>query len=217
MLRLSRGGAWEKAIGGVSRPGKMPGISWGISAARCHIGTILYESDQGKDQKNTVCGNCYARKGTYMFPAVQSKMEGRYKALFNPDFVPGFVAGVRQHTVAGDLVRLHDSGDFQSLNHLLNVLRICGAVRDVLFWAPTREASLLAQIDPDDVPENLVLRLSGNLIDGKPPKGWPYTSTVVTDYDAATCPSSKEGGSCTDAECSACWDRDVKNVKYLKH
>ena len=90
-------------------------------------------------------------------------------------------------------------------------------LRDVLFWAPTREASLLAQIDPDDVPENFKIVLSGNLINGKPPKGWPYTSTVVTDYDEATCPSSKEGGSCTDNDCAACWDRDVKTVKYLKH
>lgn len=217
MLRLSRGGAWEKAIGGFSRPGKMPGISWGISASRCHVGTILHDRDKANAVKKTVCGDCYARKGTYGFSNVQARLEKRYEALFGADFVPGFVAGVRQNTVAGDLVRLHDSGDFQSMNHLLNVIRICSTVRDVLFWAPTREASLLAQLTPEDVPENLVLRLSGNLIDGKPPKGWPYTSTVVTDYDAATCPSSKEGGSCTDAGCSACWDLDVKNVKYLKH
>ncbi|MDB5309818.1 MAG: hypothetical protein JWO38_4020 [Gemmataceae bacterium] len=94
---------------------------------------------------------------------------------------------------------------------------MCRAVRDILFWAPTRENGLLKGIAPAEVPENLKIVLSGNLIDGKAPKGWPWTSTVVSNVDSATCPTSVEGGSCDEAECSACRDRNVKTVAYLKH
>jgi hypothetical protein len=54
------------------------------------------------------------------------------------------------------------------MNQLWKIVRIPGAVRDVLFWGPTREGGLLAQITADDLPENLILRLSYNKIDGKP-------------------------------------------------
>jgi hypothetical protein len=30
---------------------------------------------------------------------------------------------------------------------------------------------------------------------------------IEHEYDDATCPSSKDGGSCDAAECEACWDR----------
>lgn len=195
----------------------MPGLAWGISATRCRVGSALHAQDKGKAEKKTVCGNCYARKGSYAFDNVQKKLEERYQTLFNPEWTPAFVAGLRTELEPGEKFRFHDSGDLQSLNHLRNVLRICSAVRDVLFWAPTREHGLLSQIDPGDVPENLVIRLSGNLIDGKPPKGWPWTSTVVRDVDNASCPSSIEGGSCDENECEACWDRTRKNVAYAKH
>ena len=65
--------------------------------------------------------------------------------------------------------------------------------------------------------EHVILLNFDNRIDGKPPIVWPWTSTVVTAHDEATCPISQVGGSCDDAGCSACWDRNVKTVKYLKH
>ena len=217
MLSLTRGNAWEKVMGGFSRPGKMPGLAWGISAARCRIGSVLFEQDKDKADKQTVCGNCYARKGTYGFSNVQAKLEERYRALFDPRWVPAMVAGLRVNLEPGEKFRFFDSGDLQSEAHLRNILRICAAVRDVLMWMPSREHALVRSLKPSEVPENLVIRLSGNLIDGKPPMGWPTTSTVVSDIDEASCPSSIEGGSCDENECDACWSRDVKTVKYLRH
>jgi hypothetical protein len=211
VLTLSRGGIWEKVMGGFSRPGKMPGPAWGIPAKHCKTGSELAKVP------GTVCNACYARKGSYSFGNVQAKLEERYKALFDPRWVPAMVAGIRTELEPGERFRLFDSGDFQGENHLRNVLRVVSAVRDVLFWAPTREHGLLRTVKPADLPENLVIRLSGNLIDGKPPRGWPWTSVVVSDYDEATCPTSKEGGSCDDEGCAACWDREVKTVRYLKH
>jgi hypothetical protein len=48
-------------------------------------------------------------------------------------------------------------------------MRICAATRDVLFWIPTREAGLVRE-NSDAIPENAVVRVSGNVIDGPPPQ-----------------------------------------------
>jgi len=206
-----RGGLWEKVMGGFSNPGKMPGLAWSIPASFCRTGSTLAKVE------GTVCNHCYARSGTYRFHQVQAKMHERYEALFDPRWTPAFVAGLRVKLQPGEYFRFFDSGDFQGENHLRNVIRIAGAVRDVLFWAPTREHSLLKTVKPSELPENLLIRLSGNLIDGKPPKGWPWTSTVVSSAENATCPTSVEGGSCDEAGCSACWERDIRTVRYLRH
>src|SRR5258708_5845821 len=57
----------------------------------------------------------------------------------------------------------------------------------------------------------------GNLIDGQPPRGWLWTSVVVGQCDDSTCPTSNEGGSCSNEGCSACLGRTMRVVKYLKH
>lgn len=188
----------------------MPGLSWGIPATRCRIGSILAE------QKGTVCEGCYARKGTYAFGNVQKKLEERYRGLLNELWTPAMVADLRINTEAGDYFRFFDSGDLQGPNHLANIIRIASAVRDVCFWLPTREASLLRDINPRTVPENLRVRLSGNMIDGPVPQFWPWTSAVVSDPEEATCPTSINGGSCADHDCRTCWD-ETPTVKYLRH
>ena len=52
--------AW-KLVGGLSKPSKMPGWSIGIPAKECKTG--------GKLQKipGSVCFDCYALKGCYVF------------------------------------------------------------------------------------------------------------------------------------------------------
>jgi len=209
VAELSRGRQWEEIIGGFSHPRKMPGIAYGYPASTCKTGSKLAE------KPGTVCNSCYARKGTFRFGNVQKALWKRYHSLFDPLWTPAIVAGVRSEARPGDHVRLNDSGDFQSLNHLKNIFTLCRSVRDVLFWGPTREPGLLKLIKPEDVPDNLTIRLSGNLLNGKPPKGWPWTSTVVSED--GTCPTSQEGGSCADFGCFACWSRDVANVEYELH
>jgi hypothetical protein len=81
MLRLSRPGAAEAVTGGLSAPGKMPCLSWGISATSCRLGAIL-----GQKEGN-VCHEdvCYAKQRNYLRQNVQDKLEERYAGLFNID------------------------------------------------------------------------------------------------------------------------------------
>jgi hypothetical protein len=74
---VSRNRMAETITGGLSSPGKMPCLSWGISAARCRVGSVLAA------QPGTVCYECYARKRNYARDSVQAKLEARYEGMFN--------------------------------------------------------------------------------------------------------------------------------------
>ena len=204
---LMRGRRAEEITGGLSYPQKMDCPAWGISATRCRIGSVL------ATQPGTVCAACYAMKGTFRAKNVADKLERAYRGLFDARWTPALYALIRYH--AKDRFRFFHSGDFQGRNHFLNIMQICAATRDVLFWIPTREATLVRE-NAAAIPGNAVVRVSGNVIDGPPPTWWPTTSTVVTDPEEASCPSSREGGNCGTHGCTACWT-GPGNVSYLRH
>jgi len=122
------------------------------------------------------------------------------------------------HWYAAERFRWFDSGDLQGINHLRNIIRVCLETPDVLHWLPTRERDVVLGCR-DEIPNNLNIRASATRADGPPPTWWPTTSTVVTDAGDGfgICPSSREGGSCGDHQCDACWDKDAKNVAYRLH
>lgn len=201
---VSRNRVAETITGGLSWPGKMPCPSWGISATRCKIGAVLAAME------GTVCSECYALKGHYVFPNVRNKLEERYRGLFHPLWTPAMVFLIRWY--ADRYFRWFDSGDLQDINHLRNICTVAKNPPDVRFWLPTREADIVRKAG--ELPENLVVRLSAHKIDGKPPK-WAQTSTVVSDPKEATCPAPEQGGVCGD--CRVCWDPEVKDVAYSLH
>ena len=92
------------------------------------------------------------------------------------------------------------------------ILEVARQTPDTKHWMPTQERPYLP--NPEAVPANMVIRLSGSKVDGPAPKAWTHTSTVVTD-GSPSCPAPKQGGKCKD--CRNCWDKKVKNVAYGKH
>ena len=61
-----------KIVGGLSKPSKMPGWAYGIPAKECKTGSKL------RKVKDSVCYNCYALKGCYVFKVVQ---DAQYRRL----------------------------------------------------------------------------------------------------------------------------------------
>jgi len=195
-----------KITGGLSRPSKMPGFAYNLPATRCKVGSKLAKV------KGSVCHGCYALKGRYRFPNVKEALERRYKqAMTNKDWVFGMVYLI--NTSNKKEFRWHDAGDIQSLEHLQRIFQVCELTPSVKHWLPTRESVILSNINVDDVPDNLIIRLSASKVDGPAPKSWPWTSTVVTK--GKTCPAAEQDNECRD--CRACWDKSVKNVAYGKH
>ena len=54
-----------KIVGGLSKPSKMPGWAYGLPAKECKTGSKL------RLIPDSVCFNCYALKGCYVFKVVQ--------------------------------------------------------------------------------------------------------------------------------------------------
>ena len=193
----------REITGGLSKPSKMPGPAFNLPASRCITGAKLVKVP------GSVCHGCYALKGRYRFPNVQNALERRLQALSSPQWVEAMVVLVQ----GNEFFRWHDSGDLQSLEHLQKIFEVCKRTPNTKHWLPTREAQILKQVRPEEVPENLIIRFSSHMIDQGPVSFWPWTSTVVTKNK--TCPAAEQGNAC--GSCRACWNRDVKNVAYGKH
>jgi len=195
----------KEITGGLTYTTKMPGPSYNTPASRCLTGAKL------RNVKNSVCSSCYALKGNYKrFPKVEEALERRFQSLGHVSWVTAMATLIKGHK----FFRWHDAGDLQSMQHLENIFEVCRLTPDTQHWMPTREARFLSLMDPDIVPSNLIIRMSSHMIDQKPVKFWPWTSTVTSGHDAS-CPAPKQGNQC--GSCRACWSRDVKTVSYGKH
>ena len=195
----------KEITGGLTYTTKMPGPSYNTPASRCITSAKL------RNVKNSVCSSCYALKGNYKrFPKVEEALERRFQSLGHVSWVTAMATLIKGHK----FFRWHDAGDLQSMQHLENIFEVCRLTPDTQHWMPTREARFLSLMDPDIVPSNLIIRMSSHMIDQKPVKFWPWTSTVTSGHDAS-CPAPKQGNTCGSGR--ACWSRDVKTVSYGKH
>ena len=194
----------KKITGSMTRTKKMPGLSYSLPAWECITGKKL------RAVKGSVCAGCYALKGNYTrYPAIKAAQYYRLATLMEPSWIPAMVAQVKRQA----WFRWHDAGDIQSVQHLKNIFEVCKQTPKTRHWLPTREARFLKFIDPDIVPANLIIRLSGHMIDGENATWWPWTSSVSTK--TKSCPAKDQGNRCLD--CRACWSKHIPNVTYPKH
>ena len=197
----------EKALfiigGSLSKPSKMPGWSIGLPAKECKTGHKL------RDVKGSVCYDCYALKGCYVFKVVQQAQYRRLKAIRDPQWVEAMAHLINSKRPR--VFRWHDSGDVQDLEHLQKIYEVCRLTPSKRHWMPTREAWIKDHLQ--DKPANLVIRLSSPMVDQGPVTSWPNTSTVVTS--GATCPAPKQNNEC--GTCRNCWNPEIKNISYGIH
>ena len=194
--------AWA-LVGGLSKPSKMPGWSIGIPAKECKTGAKL------RQVKDSVCYECYALKGCYVFAVVQAAQYKRLEAIKHPDWVQAMTTLI--NSKKPDVFRWHDSGDVQDLQHLEKIFEVCRATPAKRHWMPTREAWIKDHMA--SCPDNLVVRFSSPMVDQGPVKSWANTSTVSTK--SRSCPAPDNNNEC--GSCRACWDPNVKNIEYGKH
>jgi len=198
-------------VGGLSRPSKMPGFAYGLSALDCKVGRLL------RKVKGSTCGSCYALKGMYSFPNVKKAHARRLKSLSNPHWEAAMTELISRKTKKVPFFRWHDSGDLQSVEHLSMLVRIAKNLPQVSFWIPTRENVMVKQFlnQGNTFPENFTVRVSAPMIGRTPEKIAGTVGSSVEDSSAFQCPSPKQGNSCQ--ECRSCWNGKVENVSYSKH
>lgn len=210
MLAIKTKKEAHQIVGGLSKPSKMPGFSIGLPAWECKTGSKL------RDVPGSVCSSCYAMKGFYtVYPEVKAAQYRRLEAINDIRWVPAMVK-----LIAGqEVFRWHDAGDIQNIVHLENIVRVVKATPETKHWMPTKEKQIIKQFlkKHKTFPNNMVVRVSGAMVNGKPLKSFPYTSTVSNNGQSYghECPAPTQGGECKD--CRACWSREVTNVTYHQH
>lgn len=198
----------EEIAGKLSKPSKMPGYAYGLPAQACITGSRLAKLP------GTVCSSCYALKGRYIFPNVKNAQKKRLESITHPLWVDAICYQLEHFDCRH--FRWHDSGDIQSLEHLDRIVQIAQRLPQINFWLPTREKAMVSTYtDTHLVPVNLVIRVSGTMIDGHAPVKFLHTSTVTTKPDQVTCPAPLQDNQC--GTCRACWDPTVSNISYRRH
>ena len=199
----------KKIIISLSKPAKMPGYAYGLPAWECKTGAKLVKVP------GSVCAGCYALKGNYArYPEIKKSQYKRLASISKPEWVEAMAVVINSKAVAQHgYFRWHDAGDIQSPEHLQKIFEVCKLTPSVKHWMPTREAQFLKDIDPAQVPSNLIIRMSSHMIDQGPVSFWPHTSTVGSS--SRTCPAPDQGGKCGD--CRSCWSKDIPNIEYGKH
>ena len=201
----------QERVGSLSCPSKMPGYGYSTPAEDCITGSKLAQV------KDSICSFCYARKGRYVFSNVKNAMKKRLKALERLDWVDMMVFLINKKEKSG-FFRWHDSGDIQGVWHLEKIAEVARRLPHIKFWLPTREYRFVREwLQFARKPENLIIRLSAFMMDGKPPVvaktlGLPTSGVMREGF---SCPASSQGNECRD--CRACWDSEVENIDYKKH
>ena len=194
----------KEITGSLTRTSKMPGLSYSLPAWECKTGSKL------RKVKGSVCASCYALKGNYTrYKAIKAAQYVRLKAIEDSRWIEAMTAQVKRSTY----FRWHDAGDIQSADHLQKIFEVCKLTPATKHWMPTREAQFLKDVNPEEVPKNLIIRMSSHMIDQGPVSFWPWTSTVGSK--TRTCPAPDQGGKC--GSCRTCWNREIPNIEYGKH
>lgn len=207
--------------GTLGAPSKMPGTAYGIPAQQCRVGGKLAQV------VGSVCHNCYALKGNYIFPSVRKAQTKRLAGIADPAWTGAMVTLLeRKHALlrkkrncGAGWHRWHDAGDLQSVEHLTKICAVAALTPKIRHWLPTREIGILHKYVNAGglVPKNLLIRVSATMVDGAATKTWPHTSTVHHHKapQGKVCPAPKQEGKC--GPCRSCWSHDVPEVSYHEH
>ena len=201
----------------LSNPSKMPCYSMSIPAQACKVGSIL------ANIVGTVCSDCYALKGMYMFPDAKKLREHNLKLIQDnlAQWVVYSIILIGKSSLKNGYFRWFDSGDLQDVNHLKAIIEIALALPTIQFWMPTKEHNLLKDVFIRQgivCPDNLIIRLSSNYIDQAPSTDKFLTSTVYSHGNqpiGQQCIAPSQDGKCLD--CRACWNKSVQTISYAQH
>ena len=203
----------REIAGSLGAPSKMPGFAYGISAFNCKTGSKLAQV------KGSVCEGCYARKANYKYPSVVLAHQKREANLASPQWIDSMVLMINK--TGTDHFRFHDSGDLQSVEHLLAICAIAKRLPHVKFWLPTKEKGMLSEFKHGgyDIPDNLTIRLSAAMVDSdKVNRELTGNVSLVQDkveLQGFHCKAPEQNGKCE--SCRACWDKSIQTIVYFKH
>jgi len=203
----------NEIVGGLSSPSKMPGYCISLSASKCNMGSKL------RKVKGSVCEHCYACKGRYCFEPTKKAHARRLEALSNSQWIDAMVYLINKRAKKNPEFRWHDSGDIQSLQHLINIVAVVKQTPTVKHWIPTKEYKVVKEYLKKfgAFPSNLCVRVSMPMVRQTPKSYCGQPTSTVDSGKGFKCPVTKGDQTCDMFNCRACWDKDCLNVDYGSH
>jgi len=105
---------------------------------------------------------CYAQKGAYAWPKVKEAYNNRYLLSKQDNFINIMNEAIQNKKV--DILRLHDSGDFYSVDYLNKWIQIAKDNKNVIFYAYTKSIPFFKRSKEMDttflLPKNLIIIFS---------------------------------------------------------
>ena len=196
----------------LSKPSKMPCLSWSLVARETCPGSIK------NGELVPACAGCYAAGGNYRFPNVKAPRVHNKDDWKRDDWVFDMVQALDN----GRYFRWFDSGDLYSVKRAEKIKLVIEQTPWVSHWLPTRShkfkkfAKVLNEIQA--LP-NAVVRYSSDSVMGETIPG-DNTSTIVPTPEHASdsmtlCKAYDNAGKC--GTCRQCWDKSIKVIAYPAH
>jgi len=205
--------------GGISnRNRKMPFYSYGLSVKNCITGSKLAKI------KDATCKICYAKRNMYNTKSVKIAHAKRLRGIKHPYFVKAMTYEINHLTknqTKKIYFRWHDSGDLQSIKHLLKLIKIALSLPKIKFWLPTNERKFIrTYLKYKKVfPFNFSERISSIFIDQEPTKKHDFNTSStfknIKPVNSKICYSFKRHNQC--GNCRACWSKNIHNIAYKAH
>ena len=124
-----------------------------------NFGITAYYSDRFKfktcPSALTCVANCYARQGTYTWGVVKNAYETRLGITLQDNFSELMIKEIKNKKA--QVIRIHDSGDFYSLEYLKKWLKVIDNYPSVRFYAYTKSYKLFDEIK---IPSNFTVIFS---------------------------------------------------------
>ena len=213
---LKQAGAITGGISNKNR--KLPFYSYGLPVKNCITGSKLSKV------KNSICSKCYAKRNMYNTQAVKKAHAKRLKGIRHPYFVKAMtyeINHITKNQTEKKYFRWHDSGDLQSMKHLLKLIKIALSLPKIKFWLPTNERKFIKSYlrSKRSFPINFNERLSSIFIDHEPSKKHEFNTSStfknVKPINSKICYSYKRHNQC--GNCRACWSKNISNIAYKTH
>jgi hypothetical protein len=190
----------------LSEPSKMPCVGFNIPALKsCPSARLALK----KFPEDSICLECYALKGFYLFKNVAKALQDRFDFVLKSlreDNGDKFVEEISRQiekkyfdkhgnkkklkNIDTSLFRGHDSGDLFSPKYIKAWKRVCEKFPTIRFWFPTREYFRASQLDAlKDLAslDNVCLKPSALIKDVKAPSinGLDAGTAVYTSKEKA--------------------------------
>lgn len=153
-----------------SSQGDIALYNWTIPAFKSQDGTITCPN-----ASKCVIG-CYAKQGSYIWSKVQLSHQNKLDLTKHPNFTEIMIDAINSKVNTNKkkgkkcLIRVHDAGDFYSLDYTLSWFRIMRHFEtepSVSFYAYTKEVSRFKslEVNYDNIPKNftIIFSLGGKL------------------------------------------------------